>query len=415
MTKYNRVTEEYWNFTDADTKQFTHCYHVYPAMMVPQVARQLIAQYRPDGRFQTLFDPYMGSGTSLVEASIAGIRSIGTDLNPHARLIARAKTAHYDETILHRLYAELKREQRTYTEGRVVDRNFDRISNHNYWYREEVLLKLSFLSQLIDVLGPEADFFRIALSEVIRETSFTRNSEFKRFRMPESRIETFRPDVFQLFNAKINRNLTGLHEYNLAATNTAVSICGFDSSIEIPVEIVPEGSVDMIVTSPPYGDSRTTVAYGQFSRWANEWFGFENARTLDKRLMGGRKNDIESFHTTSIREELDAIKQRDVKRNGEVVSFLNDYSRSIRNVAATIRTGGTACYVVGNRTVKGIQIPLDYFTAEIFEQCGFAHKTTIVRRIPYKRMPSKTSPSNKAGVKVNTMGYEYIVIMTKRR
>ena len=171
----------------------------------------------------------------------------------------------------------------------------------------------------------------------------------------------------------------------------------------------------MIVTSPPYGDSRTTVAYGQFSRWANEWFGFENARTLDKRLMGGRKNDIESFHTTSIREELDAIKQRDVKRNGEVVSFLNDYSRSIRNVAATIRTGGTACYVVGNRTVKGIQIPLDYFTAEIFEQCGFAHKTTIVRRIPYKRMPSKTSPSNKAGVKVNTMGYEYIVIMTKRR
>jgi len=28
----------------------------------------------------------------------------------------------------------------------------------------------------------------------------------------------------------------------------------------------------MVVTSPPYGDSRTTVAYGQFSRWANEWF-----------------------------------------------------------------------------------------------------------------------------------------------
>lgn len=72
------------------------------------------------------------------------------------------------------------------------------------------------------------------------------------------------------------------------------------------------------------------------------------------------------------------------------------------------------CFVVGNRTVKGIQIPLDYFTAESFEKEGFTHETTIVREIPNKRMPSKTSPSNIAGAKVATMSNEYIVIMTKK-
>ena len=46
-------------------------------MMIPQVARTLIQEFRPDGKFALLFDPYMGSGTSLVEASLLGINSIG--------------------------------------------------------------------------------------------------------------------------------------------------------------------------------------------------------------------------------------------------------------------------------------------------------------------------------------------------
>ena len=82
-------------------------------------------------------------------------------------------------------------------------------------------------------------------------------------------------------------------------------------------------------------------------------------------------------------------------------------------MAGVIRKGGRVCYVVGNRTVKDVQIPLDYFTAEIFEKHGFKHEITYVRSIPNKRMPSKTSPSNKKGANVSTMTEEYIVIMTK--
>ena len=65
--------------------------------------------------------------------------------------------------------------------------------------------------------------------------------------------------------------------------------------------------------------------------------------------------------------------------------------------------------------MKGVQIPLDYFTAEMFEQCGFEHINTIVREIPNKRMPSLTSPTNKAGNHVQTMSHEYIVILEKVR
>lgn len=129
--------------------------------------------------------------------------------------------------------------------------------------------------------------------------------------------------------------------------------------------------------------------------------------------MGGKKKAIQKFETESIKDVLLEINNADTKRYLEVISFLNDYFDSIKNIAPKVRKGGVICFVVGNRTVKGIQIPLDYFTAEMFEKFGFKHQQTIVREIPNKRMPSKNSPTNVTGAKSSTMSNEYIVIMKK--
>jgi len=416
MEAYKRKIDSSWDFRTADTKEFTHCYHTYPAMMIPQVARKLIAEYRPEGRLNILFDPYMGSGTSLVEASLAGINAVGTDLNPLARYMSRVKTTHYDESRIKDAFGQIQNGLFFYDSRNVRQRNFDRISNYTFWYKESDLLKLSYLQQLIEEAGYGNDFFLLALAEVVREVSFTRNGEFKRFRMNEKSLSRFNPDTFSLFEGKVIRNIKGLKQYNGTGTKATARICGFNSTEGIPADIIEPQSIDMIVTSPPYGDSHTTVAYGQFSRWANEWFGCEEAKTLDSLLMGGNpRAKQEDFQTESIRDVLDAIKAIDAKRYSEVVSFLNDYWHSINNVADCVRLGGVVCYVVGNRNVKGQQIPLDYFTAEMFEKKGFQHITTMVREIPNKRMPSKTSPTNVSGAKVNTMSNEYIVVMEKTR
>lgn len=410
---YERVADDRWSYRDAYTKDYTHCYHNYPAMMIPQIVRALIEEYRPEGRLRTLLDPYMGSGTSLVEASIAGIDSVGIDVNPLACLISDVKTRHYDLHLIERSYRYFIDSMDKYTEDSVVDTNFDRISNNDYWYSRDVLLRLSYLTQLIDEDAYSRDFFRVALSEVVREASFTRNGEFKRFRMQQSKISLFHPDVFEMFRTKALRNMKGLQQYNLTELRPEIKIYMLNTSYGIPVSKVGPETIDMVITSPPYGDSRTTVAYGQFSRWSNEWFGFDNARNLDNLLMGGHRYDRMIFETESIKSELDLIKTSDAKRFWDVVSFLNDYWLSIRNVAEKVRRGGVVCYVVGNRTVKGVRISLDYFTAEMFAKCGFDHIRTIVRGIPNKRMPAKTSPSNIAGDMVNTMLNEYIVIMRK--
>src|SRR3989304_4492558 len=81
-----------WTFNGASTRELTHCYHDYPARMIPQVAGKLLDMFAAVDA-TLLFDPYCGTGTSLVEGLIRGLNVIGTDLNPLARLIAQAKTS----------------------------------------------------------------------------------------------------------------------------------------------------------------------------------------------------------------------------------------------------------------------------------------------------------------------------------
>ncbi|MDR2510073.1 MAG: modification methylase, partial [Spirochaetaceae bacterium] len=74
---------------------------------------------------------------------------------------------------------------------------------------------------------------------------------------------------------------------------------------------------------------------------------------------------------------------------------------------------GKSIYVVGNRTVKNVELPTDQFIAEKFEENNFKHLITYKRALSNKAMPSKNSPTNEAGKTVNTMLFEYVVVCEK--
>ncbi len=68
----------------------THNFYRYPARMSPNLAQEVIAQMTsPD---DVVLDPFMGGGTTIVEALASGRRSIGIDLNPLATFVATVKT-----------------------------------------------------------------------------------------------------------------------------------------------------------------------------------------------------------------------------------------------------------------------------------------------------------------------------------
>jgi DNA modification methylase len=403
--------DETWDLQHADTKEYTHCFHTYPAMMIPQIARKLLKAYGVEGGW--LLDPYCGTGTSLVEASLFGMHSVGCDINPLVRLIATAKStpiclSTLDET-LNRLNNHLF--QVEFQDGKIPDAPIPNILNLEYWFSEEVIRYLAYLRAWINNVEDEAvrNFVRVAFSETVREVSYTRNGEFKLYRMPAEKLEGFKPDIFGIFSKKLSRNRHGLAAFLEKRKNVEVSVSEANTvQGELPMPR-PLGGYDVVITSPPYGDSQTTVAYGQYSRLAAEWIGLPNARKIDKLAMGGQHSK-KILKDSPISPAIDKIRLVAEKRAREVSAFYIDLRDSINSIVQVLSRHATICYVVGNRRVKEVTLPTDEFIVDAFRQQGFTHKATIVRNIPNKRMPKKNSPSNVAGETSTTMHEENIVI-----
>ena len=406
-----KYKDESWDFREADTKEYTHCFHTYPAMMIPQIARKLIKEYGREGGW--LLDPYCGTGTSLVEASLFGMHSVGCDINPLVRLIATAKSTPVCLSALDETLSELNESlfEIGYRESKLPDAQVPNILNLTYWFSDEVIRTLAYLRARISHVRDKAiqNFILVAFSETVREVSYTRNGEFKLYRMPTNKLKDFNPDVFGIFTKKLRRNRQGLASYLEKRKNVKVSVSMVNTvQGELPTPHPPDG-YDIVITSPPYGDSQTTVAYGQFSRLAAEWIGLPNARKVDKLAMGGLRSK-EALTDSPVSSAVEKIRSVDEKRAEEVSAFYIDLERSIHSIAHVCSPHATICYVVGNRRVKGVLLPTDEFVVEAFRQHGFVHRTTIVRNIPNKRMPKKNSPSNIAGETSKTMHEENIVV-----
>jgi site-specific DNA-methyltransferase (cytosine-N4-specific) len=407
---------EDWDFRDADTKQGTHVVHTYPAMMIPQVAEKLIARLaarRPGS--STLFDPFCGAGTVLVEAARQGLSAVGNDLNPLALKIARVRTAAIEPD---RLWPAVEALIDGAAPARAASWTGEPpdFRGRDFWFKPEVVRGLGYLRQIIGATVDDAvrELAEVAFSETVRLTSNTRNGEFKLYRMSPEKLREFHPDTLGIFVKILRRYAQGVADayHWLKRPAAPVRVVAGDARSLVGV---PDAHFDIMVTSPPYGDSRTTVAYGQFSRLAMEWLGVSprEARTVDKRLLGGavQRGDAAVLSSAAARRGIGDIARDNPARADEVAQFYRDLDKVIAAVAQKLKPGGMAAWVVANRTVKGVTLPTDVIVRELSFAHGFAFVESLTRNIPLKRMPLKNSPSNQAGVTAPTMTQEHIVLL----
>src|SRR3989338_7032631 len=318
------------DFREADTKQFTHGIHTYPAMMIPQIARRLIYLYGKDAK--TLLDPFMGSGTSLVEASLTNQikEAYGFDLNPLAFLISKVKTTPLNIENLDKELSNIIK-SKNYKE-------LPKFKNIEFWFKPKVIEQLAIIKTAINKINDK---------DLIKHNPYV-ISEFERIAL---------------------KNMKGMKEYVKARQKTKTIPQNYSSMEELPLS--PE-SIDLIVTSPPYGDSKTTVAYGQFSRLALQWLDYEDVASLDNRLLGGKASkELEiKINSSTLKEIIKRIAEIDGKRAKEVLSFYEDFDKCVIQLDRVMTKNGFVCFVVGNRTVKGINIPTDKIMTEMFKARG---------------------------------------------
>ena len=95
--------------------------------------------------------------------------------------------------------------------------------NIGYWFKPRVILLLSVIKSEINKVqdGDIRDFLFVAFSEAIRFVSNRRNGEFKMFRMPASKVESFEPDVINEFTTILNRNIEKMNSLRRCAESGA--------------------------------------------------------------------------------------------------------------------------------------------------------------------------------------------------
>lgn len=465
IEELKKLPIDYWDFKDDDTKEFTHGLHNYPAVMVCPISRNIINLVRGIQPVTALLDPFSGSGTVVVEGMINGVPTVaGNDINPLALLLTKVKSTPLDcrklkkevdkvkkciledinkykkylETVDDYIANELKLDisgkkgwgdsapqyLRNFCDTKKIDITIPDFKNLGYWFRPRVVLELAIekraIEKIVDV--DIRDFVFVAMSESIRLVSNRRNGEFKMFRMPAPKVLTFRPDVYGEFEKILDRNIEKMEEFvaKLENNGSIPEVSIFRNSA-CTLDDIPDNTYDLIVTSPPYGDSRTTVAYGEYSRLSLQWINLDNLTEkeimgVDKSLMGGKKyrNGFElDLNSETLRTALDKIKDEDLERAGDVYSFYEDLDAAIKSSAKKTKSGGYHFWVVGNRTVKNVLLQTDVIISELAEKYGLETVYTIDRNIPNKVMPSLNSPTNESGKTVTTMTMEHIVVLRK--
>jgi len=385
--------------------------HPYPAMVADELALRIAREHVPPGA--RVLDPFCGSGRLLAACDHADFR-VGIDVNPLACLLTRAKLSNPDLSVLEHLIAELPRARHS-TKAMNVCAGSERTVS---WFPDDVLLEFGRIVGWINRLAiGEAETLVLAacLSAVVRECSFARQAGWKLHRIPKEERDVFTADPWDRLVRRLNYFVKDSTE---PQRHSRFKILNADVKESALTRFAP---FDCVVTSPPYGDSKTTVQYGAASALSLsvickiDMLSAMQATggQIDSLCLGGKYRDQE---IESTRKYWAGGRNNPARRR--VHNFCVDYSRACTNIAGKIRGGGRAVFVVGRRHVGGFKFKLDRYTIDLFESAGFRLLNAETRKIKNKRFPAVINRFARAEIIgknniINTMKEEVILSFEK--
>lgn len=320
--------------------------HSYPAKAVPEMISDLLSKLKEEYNINTVLDPFVGSGTTALEAKYLGMDFYGSDLNPLAVLLTMTKALTINNTayVKKHLIEFVKDIKISYNKNLPVP--LENFCNINYWFKSCNIRELSYIKYETDKFIKRAKNYKktyalillTAFSSTIRKVSLTRNGEFKLYRMSISDINKYNINALEVFDEKVG-NLLDM----LVRTNNSYKQ---DTICEVYLENAKSlnylnNKIDLVITSPPYGDSESTVAYGQFSKLSIQWMNdlmdkYLNIRSsydnCDNYLLGGKKSNFElkqtdNFYKSKTMKDLiykmDNVINKNTKKRNRAKKIIN--------------------------------------------------------------------------------------------
>jgi len=297
-----------------------------------------------------VFDPFVGSGTTLVEANVLGIESFGTDISAFNCLVSRVKTAHYD---LKRLRAEVLdalQQMELQYEPSLFANNGQVHCDSEYlhtWYDPRALRALLLFRDIVS--GYEyQDPLKVILSRAARSSRLTAHFDLEFPKYP--RTEPYYCHKHARVCPPTTDAVGFLRRYSLDTLRRIEQFAALRTSAKVHIlhdnaRTVTLPPVDMLLTSPPYVG---LIDYHEQHRYAYE-------------LLDLPRRD---------EEEIGAA--HDGKSRLAHERYIEGIGQTFENAKSFLKRNAVVVIVVGDR---------QNLYAGLAEKLGFKQKLTIRRHV----------------------------------
>jgi tRNA G10 N-methylase Trm11 len=341
---------ETWEIpSSANTKYLAHSYFRYIGQFPPQIARALIRLYGKPG--QILFDPMVGGGTTMLEARLAGLNAVGSDINPVALIWSKVRATCYEPGLLEksirehidRTNASLGDKLDSYTTGKKKVKGKElRLGDDAKFFSQDALNKLSVLTQLIEEVPDEfREFALAALLSIVRKISLADKKKMNVVVNPKAaKYETVSTYVRKLQDmTKINRELCERID-----PRTTLTITRQDArSVRLDSE-----SVDMVIVHPPYPTNTS----------------FSESLRLQLSLLGVEHSDL-------FKNEVQIRGSYFHKKEG-VRNYLVDWHKILSEIHRVLKPNRYCGVVIGDGRFEFVRLPMGAITKEFAADLGFS-------------------------------------------
>jgi hypothetical protein len=237
-----------------------HGIYPYRGKMSPLDAAHVVSQFPSGSR---LLDPFCGTGTILYEAQLCGLHVSGVDNNPLACTIARGKTEPIDKVrTLSRLKAAIRTAKSTLSAPKMPE------SPARYFHEKSA-------DQIMRILSVSHEFSSFLLACFYGAICVAARA-CNNWLWTSTSIGKLNPplrevDFYSTLLRKVRKHIDYVH-----GTPPAKIFTHDTRAID---EIIPEQSIDVVYTSPPYFDALDYTGY--YTKLVLEILGIDRAPIRD--------------------------------------------------------------------------------------------------------------------------------------
>lgn len=275
---------------ERERTKHVHRLHPYLGKYIPQLVEIFLRKYFKQG--QTVFDPFSGSGTTLVQANELGINAVGSDVSAFNVLLTRAKTKTYAVKEVKREILDILERVRENVSAEYGQRELplvvqsseiDAETESDYlkkWFAPQALNELLVYRSLIPDYQDQ-DILKVILSRAARSARLTTHFDLDFPKEPRTapyycykHRRTCQPTTasLQFLKRYSLDTIKRIEQFSTLRSHASVDIIHGDSCCVDP------GNIHGVVTSPPYVG---LIDYHEQHRYAYELIGIEDRRHLE--------------------------------------------------------------------------------------------------------------------------------------